>query len=117
MRCDAMKIPCKAAILAALLLATACGGDDDSACETYGDEVCALACDCTEGDECAFIAGAVTLTFEDAADCAGFYSSQLACQGGGDPDFDYAGCTDMLDQAMCVETEDGGAVQLPACAD
>lgn len=108
----------KAAILAAaVLLATACGGDDASECEVYGEAVCDLACDCAAGDDCAFIAGAVTLTFESPADCAGFFSTQLACHDGGDPDFDYAGCTDMLDEAMCVETEDDvGAVQLPPCA-
>ena len=116
MREAVMKILRKAAILAALLGA-ACGGDDDSDCEVWGDEVCALACDCAEGDACAFMAGAVALTFEDPADCAGFFSTQLACHDGGDPDFDYAACTEMLDQAMCIETEEGGAVQLPSCAD
>ena len=113
-----MKIPANAAFLAAVLLLAACGGgDDQSDCEVWGEEVCALACDCASGDECAFIAGTVTLTFEDPADCAGFFSTQLACHDGGDPDFDYAACTAMLDEAMCVDTaDDVGAVQLPACA-
>lgn len=110
-----MKMPCKTACLAATLLLVACDGDDASECEAFGEEVCALACDCTEGDECAVIAGAVTLTFEDPSDCAGFYGPQVACQDGGDPDFDYAGCTELLDQAMCVDTEDGAAIELPDC--
>ena len=113
-----MKIP-NVGLLALALLLTACGGDDASDCEVWGEEVCALACDCAAGDACVFLAGAVSLTFEDPADCAGFFSAQLACHDGGDPDFDYAACTDMLDEAMCVETDDDdvGAVQLPACAD
>ncbi|HUS64106.1 MAG TPA: hypothetical protein VMZ28_06165 [Kofleriaceae bacterium] len=113
-----MKIRYRTGLLATVFLLAACGGDDSNDCEVWGEEVCALGCDCAAGDACAFIAGAVTLTFENESDCAGFFSGQLACHDGGDPDFDYAGCTDMLDQAMCVDTDDDvGAVQLPPCAE
>ena len=106
------------ALLVAVLLAGGCGGDESNDCEVWGEEVCALACDCAAGDACVFQAGVATLTFDDPDDCAGFFSSQFACQDGGDPEFDHAGCTEMLDQAMCVETEDGvGAVMLPPCAE
>lgn len=109
---------CNAALLAAALLLGACGGDDPNDCEVWGEEVCALACDCADGDACVFYAGAVSLTFEDRVDCDAFFGDAFACRDGGDPEFDYAGCTEMLDQAMCIETDDGvGAVQLPPCAD
>jgi hypothetical protein len=104
--------------MAALLLLVACSSDDSSDCEVWGEEVCALACDCASGDACVFLAGAVSLTFDTPSDCAGFFSAQLACHDGGDPDFDYAACTDRLaTEAMCVATDDDvGAVQLPPCA-
>jgi hypothetical protein len=96
------------------LLAAACG---KSECEEFGEKLCDLACDCTAGSECKIAQGSLTITHDSKSDCTSFWVG-LGCQGGGDENFDFAGCSAALDSATCVDTGDGMGIQypeVPAC--
>lgn len=97
--------------------AAACGGDDDD-CQATGQRVCDLACDCTEGEECKILLGAVTLTHDTPGDCTGFWVD-LTCSQDESDEVDYGDCNEALDSAECVETAEGMALMFPSseCGD
>lgn len=98
------------------LFAAACG---KSECEEFGEKLCDLACDCTAGSECKIAQGGLTISHDSKSDCKAFWVG-LGCMGGGDDDFDFAGCSDALDGAQCVDTGDGDGIEYPmvaACMD
>lgn len=107
------------AVSAALLLATACGGDSGGgACADFGNTLCDKACACTDGDGCIIEQGGVTISFDQESDCRGFYVT-LGCSEP-DPDVDYDTCTAALDGATCVTVQGGEhdgemALEQPAC--
>jgi hypothetical protein len=106
--------------LAAALATATTGCKSD--CAAFGSKLCSMACDCTAGDECAFTDsnGFLTISFDDKASCRFFYVN-FGCPRGGDVDPDFDGCSAALDDAVCVDTDDGaGALEIPdvpACED
>lgn len=97
-----------------LLVALAAAGCGDDPCEKAGKTICAKACDCRAGDECAVRSGgSLTLSFDTPDDCKGWFVT-LGCYGGGSEEIDYDQCNTDLGGAMCSTNGQGeGAVDLP----
>ncbi len=110
--------------LAFAALAPLAGCDDSGAspCEEAHSLLCQRACDCRSGEGCAARSegdgGAVTISFDNLADCRSLYIT-LGCSGGGDDKIDFPACTTALEAATCQDPPDaeGGALILPAVCD
>lgn len=82
-------------------------------CQQIGEEICAKACSCREGAECAMSQGGLTLTFDDEADCRGFFVT-LGCSMGDMAAYnDAAACLPLVQAATCIGTGAEGAVAFP----
>jgi len=93
------------------------GCGNSSPCEDYGSEVCSRACECTGNETCAVVTGGgdAILSFESEADCRYFFSSPDACEAR--PTIDYESCASRLEDAMCVDVDngEGRALDHPDC--
>ncbi len=93
-----------------LVLAVGCTSpmDEDTPCETFGQTVCDVACDCDPG--CRVQMGALTASFDSTSDCLGFYRT-LGCREE-DPTFDYEACAALVADAECMSDAEGGFIAL-----
>jgi len=98
-------------MLAALAVAAAACGSDDSPCIKTGKTICAAACNCGGGSGCAIGDDSGAISFDNNSGCVMLYS--LGCSND-DGSIDFAACQSALASPMCVQSSDGPALDLPA---
>lgn len=94
---------------------SSCGGGDGggSVCKQIGAAVCAKACSCREGAECAIGEAGGEVTFPSENDCRGWYVT-LGCSMGDAMAYnDAAACLPLVQAATCNGSGATGALSFP----
>ena len=95
---------------------TGCEGGE-SACELANNQLCDLACECTDGAECVISSGGLTVHHPDEMDCREFWV-ELGCNSEGSARVDYSECSTALESATCVDADGVSALEFPqACGE
>jgi len=108
-------------ILGFLVLSVAfvnCGGGGGSSpqglCAQIGSAICAKACSCRDGAECAISEGGLTAEFPSESDCRGWYVT-LGCSMGDMAAYNNAAaCLPLVQAATCTGSGAEGAASFPA---
>ena len=96
-----------------------CGGDGGgggagSLCAQIGNAICAKACSCRDGAECAVSEGeGLTGEFPSEGDCRGFLVTLGCSMGDAKAYNDAAACLPLAQAAVCTGTGAEGAVVFP----
>jgi hypothetical protein len=95
---------------------TSGGSGPGGLCQQIGTALCAKACSCREGAECAMSQEGLTLSFDSESDCLGFFVT-LGCSMGDAAAYnDAAACLPLAQAAPCAGTGTQGAVAIPTQA-
>ena len=90
------------------------GGSSGSLCAQIGAALCAKACSCRDGSECAISeGGGAAITFPSEADCTGLYVTFGCSMGDMAAYNDAAACLPLVQAATCIGTGTEGAVESP----
>ena len=103
-------------VVASLALATCgdSGGSSGSKCAQIGAALCAKACSCREGAECAISeGGGAAITFPSEADCTGLYVTFGCSMGDMAAYNDATACLPLVQAAACSGAGTEGAVDFP----
>ena len=104
-------------VVASLSLASCgdSGGSSGGLCAQIGAALCAKACSCREGSECAISdGGGAALSFPSEADCTGWYVTVGCSMGDAAAYNDAAACLPLVQAAACTGTGVDGAIAFPA---
>ena len=103
-------------VVASLSMATCgdSGGSSGGTCAQIGAMLCAKACSCREGAECAISdGGGGAITFPSEADCTGLYVTFGCSMGDMAAYNDATACLPLVQAAACTGTGADGAVEFP----
>ena len=90
------------------------GGGGGSLCAQIGNAICAKACSCREGPECAISeGGGLGGDFPSERDCLGFLVTLGCSEGDAKAYNDAAACLPLAQAATCTGTGAEGAVTFP----